>query len=601
MSSTPMASPTSTSVALAAAALLSVAFLYTRKAKRGGPSVGALPPGPKPVPLIGNIRDLTIKELWLPAMQWCKQYGDVVYLHLFGQGLVFLNSPEAAFDLLDKRGAIYSDKPSFVMAGELCGCKNMVAFTPYSAQSRRQRRLLHKAFGLPVIPSYHPLIIRETTAFLRRVVGSPGAYGRHLRRYAGGLTLSVVYGYEAGGDGVDAPATIASAEGNGNGNGNGLGPAPGGVGAGSGLASTRTGDPFLDLAEECVSLLSEKIASGGGVWPVDVFPALRYLPEWAPGAGFLKDAKRWKRRMEEFVEGPFGWVRRGMKAGSYKPSFCSNLLEDRALEDAAAIRAGEGEKGGVMQGAMQGRVWQDGREKEEKEEREREKEEFEFDLKWAANSMYSGSIDTTITTISHFLLAMLAHPGAQSRAQAEIDAVVGGERLPGFEDRERLPYVEAVYREVLRWGVPVPLNLPHRLMEDDVETLYPEPDAFKPERFLADLEDKRAEGEKTEEEREMERRRDPKRYVFGFGRRQCPGMNLVDSSIWLVIACMLATLDVSKAVDERGNVQEPERYPKYETPNTTVHPTSNTSNIQEKFKTQLLLYARARCLEFGGA
>jgi hypothetical protein len=46
--------------------------------------------------------------------------GDVVYLHVLGQGLVFLNSPEAAFDLLDKRGSIYSDKPSLVMAGELC-------------------------------------------------------------------------------------------------------------------------------------------------------------------------------------------------------------------------------------------------------------------------------------------------------------------------------------------------------------------------------------------------------------------------------------------------------------------------------------------------
>lgn len=45
--------------------------------------------------------------------------GDVVYLHIFGIGLVFLNSPEAAFDLLDKRGAIYSDKPNLVMAGEL--------------------------------------------------------------------------------------------------------------------------------------------------------------------------------------------------------------------------------------------------------------------------------------------------------------------------------------------------------------------------------------------------------------------------------------------------------------------------------------------------
>jgi len=45
--------------------------------------------------------------------------GDVVYLHVLGQGLVFLNSPEAVFDLLDKRGSIYSDRPQQVMTGEL--------------------------------------------------------------------------------------------------------------------------------------------------------------------------------------------------------------------------------------------------------------------------------------------------------------------------------------------------------------------------------------------------------------------------------------------------------------------------------------------------
>lgn len=46
--------------------------------------------------------------------------GDVVYTHVLGQGLVFLNSLEAASDLLDKRGSIYSDKPQLVMLGELC-------------------------------------------------------------------------------------------------------------------------------------------------------------------------------------------------------------------------------------------------------------------------------------------------------------------------------------------------------------------------------------------------------------------------------------------------------------------------------------------------
>jgi hypothetical protein len=45
--------------------------------------------------------------------------GELVYLHIFGQGLVFVNSPEAASDLLDKRGSIYSDKPQFTMVCDL--------------------------------------------------------------------------------------------------------------------------------------------------------------------------------------------------------------------------------------------------------------------------------------------------------------------------------------------------------------------------------------------------------------------------------------------------------------------------------------------------
>lgn len=45
--------------------------------------------------------------------------GDIVYLHVFGQGLVFLNTLEVTVDLMEKKGSIYSDKPALVMAGEL--------------------------------------------------------------------------------------------------------------------------------------------------------------------------------------------------------------------------------------------------------------------------------------------------------------------------------------------------------------------------------------------------------------------------------------------------------------------------------------------------
>lgn len=180
--------------------------------------------------------------------------GPVNYLHIFGQGLVFLNTPEAVNDLLEKRGSIYSDKPNLVMAGNLlgepchwkrlscadlivlycrCGCENMVAFTPYGDRSRRQRRLMQSALGQLAIPRYHPLIEVETRLFLRRLLKDPSNYTKHIRLYAGGLTLSVVYGYQ-----------VASND-----------------------------DPFLKLANDCVNILSNEIGSGGGIWPVDIFPS----------------------------------------------------------------------------------------------------------------------------------------------------------------------------------------------------------------------------------------------------------------------------------------------------------------------------------------
>ena len=167
------------------------------------------------------------------------------------------------------------------------------------------------------------------------------------------------------------------------------------------------------------------------------------------------------------------------------------------------------------------------------------------------------------------MLAMITHPEVFKKAQKEIDAVVGSERLPTFEDRPNLPYLECVMNEVLRWGVPVPLGLPHRVMEDNIyngqfiakgtlvfaniwkmlrdETVYPRPDEFVPERYL-----ERAADEATA------KRRDPRNYVFGFGRRKCPGLHLIDESLWIVMATMLATTDLSMEVDESGNVVRPD-------------------------------------------
>lgn len=52
---------------------------------------------------------------------------------------------------------------------------------------------------------------------------------------------------------------------------------------------------------------------------------------------------------------------------------------------------------------------------------------------------------------------MTMYPDVQKRAQAELDCLVGNDRLPSFEDREQLPYINALVKETLRWNPAIPL------------------------------------------------------------------------------------------------------------------------------------------------
>ena len=55
---------------------------------------------------------------------------------------------------------------------------------------------------------------------------------------------------------------------------------------------------------------------------------------------------------------------------------------------------------------------------------------------------------------------MAMYPAVQKKAQAEIDAVVGPSRLPDFDDRSSLPYINALLKESMRWQSVAPLRKP---------------------------------------------------------------------------------------------------------------------------------------------
>lgn len=62
---------------------------------------------------------------------------------------------------------------------------------------------------------------------------------------------------------------------------------------------------------------------------------------------------------------------------------------------------------------------------------------------------------------------MLKHPEVQRKGQEEIDRVVGPGNVPGFEHREQLPYIDAIWLEVMRWNTIGHFGLPHAVLQDD--------------------------------------------------------------------------------------------------------------------------------------
>jgi hypothetical protein len=60
--------------------------------------------------------------------------------------------------------------------------------------------------------------------------------------------------------------------------------------------------------------------------------------------------------------------------------------------------------------------------------------------------------------MTSLFVALTLYPEVQKRAQAQIDSVISRDRLPTFEDRSHLPYIEAICKELLRWQTLLPLG-----------------------------------------------------------------------------------------------------------------------------------------------
>jgi cytochrome P450 len=163
-------------------------------------------------------------------------------------------------------------------------------------------------------------------------------------------------------------------------------------------------------------------------------------------------------------------------------------------------------------------------------------------------------------------LAMIAYPETQVRAQAELDAVVGRDRLPTFADYPHLPYVRAMVKEILRWKTVAPLGLPHRVTEDDwYEGMFiPKGTICIPNIWLMNR-DPEVYGENAaqfEPARHLDANgniasalpdtKDEGHVSYGFGRRECPGRHVANNSLFINMAIILWAMKIERKKDASG-------------------------------------------------
>ena len=91
-----------------------------------------------------------------------------------------------------------------------------------------------------------------------------------------------------------------------------------------GIDIQESKDPYILVAEEAVEGIHE--AGVPGAFWVDVFPVLKYVPSWFPGASFQKKAARWREVNKSLIEKPFCYVKEQMVRDQFSERFrtCSN-------------------------------------------------------------------------------------------------------------------------------------------------------------------------------------------------------------------------------------------------------------------------------------
>ncbi|KAJ7706095.1 cytochrome P450 [Mycena rosella] len=264
------------SFALLSVLCCAIAYFWSGSFKSSLP----LPPGPK-ASWSGRV-DLPRIRPWLTYAEWKDVYGDLIYIRVFGNPILVLNSAAVAADLLEKRGGNYSSRPKRVMVVDLIGWDWLVSAFQYGSWWRRHRIMFTRHLPQNESSSIrHPLQIQETHVLLRSLLHSPLEFRYHIRKLAAGIILKMTYGLRVG-----------------------------------------TGDEYTVLADRAIASLAQ--AGIFGTYLVDYMPFLKHAPAWFP---FKRKALEWRKLTRAMLNSPFACVKDELAKGVASKCMVSEELE----------------------------------------------------------------------------------------------------------------------------------------------------------------------------------------------------------------------------------------------------------------------------------
>ncbi|CAL1696588.1 unnamed protein product [Somion occarium] len=458
---------------------------------------GKLPPGPKGVPLFGNLFQLS-KDAWVTFAEWKHQYGPLVYMSVAGQNMVVMNTHKVAADLLDRRAAVYSDRPRLVVASEILTGSLLIPFTGYTDVWRRMRRASHEGLNNSFARNYYPSQQKEAVLLVQGMLRDSNNWDDELKRAACSMILGVVYDKPTIDSCHDGRVTYVN----------------------DFIARiVRAAFPGAHYAEYFTWM---KVSLDHPLVYWRTHNSLQYLPTSI--AKWKRDALDWYNKDTVYFGEMYEEVKDRIRNGDERHSFASTLIHD-----------------------------------------ERQLGLSEDESVWLAATIYATGGETTSTVMAWFMLAMVTHPEIQKKAQEELDAVIGRDRMPTFADRDSLPYVQACVRESLRWKTVAPIGVPHQSVEDDwyeghfipkgticipnqwamnkdPDVYGPDAEEFNPGRHIDKDGNLYCPFEDTHDGH----------VGFGFGRRICVGRHVANNSLFIDIASLLWATTIEPIKDAQG-------------------------------------------------